>query len=64
MDKIVSELEEVKIELNMCRKRLAHMSNKAIVLHSKLTFTSDENDQIKSYVGEMKNKYILLQAEC
>jgi len=38
-NKMDRQLEDVQIELNMCEKRLADVSNKVIVLHSKLKFT-------------------------
>ena len=55
-DQMDGELEEVQIELNMCQKRLLDLSSQSAVLSYKVASTRHENDQLKSYIVQMKIK--------
>lgn len=51
-----AEVEDLKVELDLCEKRLADMANKALISHNKYKCTKRENDMLKMHLVTLREK--------
>ena len=51
-----SEVEELKVELDLCEKRLADMANKTLISYNKYKCTKRENDMLKMHLVTLRQK--------